>query len=123
MLKATHWPFVALILAWERGRQYWRQGHATTSSIGLTRQSLNAAMRRRPLSGRSYEHPSLLAEHAQAPLGLQARTERLANAAGQQAMPDVVELRKAVHDLKIQADRLEALLAQQITSSDTQAVA
>ncbi|KAK3678209.1 hypothetical protein LTR78_002305 [Recurvomyces mirabilis] len=114
LLKATHWPFVGLILGWEKGRQYWktRDGRPTASS----RDQMRRLITRRPLSGMSFQQPMLSAGTEHPPLEEQARSERLPAeiAVDQIAAPSetIEALTTAVQDLRRQVEALTSLVAE-----------
>lgn len=116
LLKATHWPFVGLILFWERARLQWQQKGVPATSFGSTKRSLNASMRRRPVSGQSFKHPLLADGGIDPPLDQEARADRRADvepSGNTSAAFETIEaLEKAVQDLKAQAENLANLLVQ-----------
>ncbi|KAK4574848.1 hypothetical protein LTR86_001690 [Recurvomyces mirabilis] len=114
LLKATHWPFVGLILGWEKGRRYWktRDGRPTASS----RDQMRRLITRRPMSGMSFQQPMLSAGTEHPPLEEQARSERLPAevAVDQIAAPSetIEALTTAVQDLKRQVEALTSSVAE-----------
>ncbi|KAK5117319.1 hypothetical protein LTR62_005936 [Meristemomyces frigidus] len=65
LLKATHWPFVLCILAWERSRQMWQTRHGKCT----TRDQV-----KKLISGRSFQQPLLVTAIEEPPLEGQARS-------------------------------------------------
>ncbi|KAK5716040.1 hypothetical protein LTR15_009865 [Elasticomyces elasticus] len=114
LLKATHWPFVGLILAWERSRKYWYQGQKAQPSFGLSRRGPHATRTvRRDLSG--VKQPLLASP--QPPLVEQARVDRsCSDTTAKQPMAaseTVHALEMAVQDLRTQVATLASLLENQ----------
>ncbi|TKA76639.1 hypothetical protein B0A55_04934 [Friedmanniomyces simplex] len=122
LLKATHWPFVGLILAWERARLYWNQGRKAKPSFGLTRRGPYATRKaRRDLSGMSFQQPLLATATLQPPLDEQARADRscsdIPSKQPMAASETVGPLEMAVHDLRAQVEALASILATEKTKS------
>ncbi|KAK4900599.1 hypothetical protein LTR27_002315 [Elasticomyces elasticus] len=116
LLKATHWPFVGLILAWERSRKYWYQGQKAQPSFGLSRRGPHATRSvRRDLSG--VKQPLLATASPQPPLVEQARVDRsCSDTTAKQPMAaseTVHALEMAVQDLRTQVATLASLLENQ----------
>ncbi|KAK3072848.1 hypothetical protein LTR53_006080 [Teratosphaeriaceae sp. CCFEE 6253] len=116
LLKASHWPFVGLILAWESARLYWHHRRNASPSLGMSRRAANAIrVARRPLSGRTLQQPSLAIGDLEPPLDEQARADGSPSAVPakqDRAASETVEaLEKAVHDLRAQVEALASLLA------------
>ncbi|KAK0959568.1 hypothetical protein LTR91_020761 [Friedmanniomyces endolithicus] len=116
LLKATHWPFVGLILAWERARLYWNQGRKVRPSFGLSKRGPYATRKaRRDLSGMSFQQPLLATAPLQPPLDEQAHADRSCSDIPTKqltAAPETVEaLESAVHELRAQVKALASILA------------
>ncbi|KAK5731469.1 hypothetical protein LTR17_011357 [Elasticomyces elasticus] len=116
LLKATHWPFVGLILAWERSRKYWYQGQKAQPSFGLSRRGPHATRSvRRDLSG--VKQPSLATASPEPPLVEQARVDRsFSDTTAKQPMAaseTVHALEMAVQGLRTQVATLATLLENQ----------
>lgn len=119
LLKATHWPFVALILGFENGRLYWRSRremkpfnmstmHGSDTQVSLRR----SAVCRTPL-----QKPLLDAGPKPFQLAKQARDARSHGLRPSNDDPAAVEtqeaLRLAINNLRSQVDALSNLVAQQ----------
>ncbi|TKA62017.1 hypothetical protein B0A55_10288 [Friedmanniomyces simplex] len=120
LLKATHWPFVGLILAWERARLYWNQGHKVKPSFGLTRRGPYATRKAcRDLSGMSFQQPLLATATLQPPLDEQARADRscsdIPTKQPMAASKTAEALEMAVHDLRAQVEAIASILATEQT--------
>ncbi|KAK6422574.1 hypothetical protein LTR81_004734 [Elasticomyces elasticus] len=116
LLKATHWPFVGLILAWETSRKYWYQGQKAQPSFGLSRRGPHATRTvRRDLSG--VKQPLLATASSEPPLVEQARVDRsCSDTTAKQPMAaseTVHALEMAVQDLRTQVATLALLLENQ----------
>jgi len=124
LLKATHWPFVGVILAWEKARQSWTHGRDAKASLSLSRRAPNATRAvRRPLSGRPLQQPLLATAILEPPLGEQAHAESSSIDVPSKhalAAPETVEaLKTAVHDLQDQVQALATLLAYKQAKDDS----
>ncbi|KAK0282041.1 hypothetical protein LTR35_007138 [Friedmanniomyces endolithicus] len=122
LLKATHWPFVGLILAWERARLYWNQGRKVRPSFGLSKRGPYATRKaRRDLSGISFQQPLLATAPVQPPLDEQAHADRSCSDIPTKqltAAPETVEaLESAVHELRAQVKALASILASEKSKS------
>ncbi|KAK5121466.1 hypothetical protein LTR85_005299 [Meristemomyces frigidus] len=112
LLKATHFPFVALILGWESWRLYWSE--RAKSSSGLTHRGLHAPTTlRRPRA----QLPLLAAGTRQMPLDKQTRTPRSPStkpsedpAAGSET---IEALEMAVDSLRTQLETITSLIAKE----------
>ncbi|KAK1821272.1 hypothetical protein LTR12_004330 [Friedmanniomyces endolithicus] len=116
LLKATHWPFVGLILAWERARLHWNQGRKVRPSFGLSKRGPYATRKaRRDLSGMSFQQPLLATAPLQPPLDEQAHADRSCSDIPTKqltAAPETVEaLESAVNELRAQVKALASILA------------
>lgn len=110
LLKATHFPFVALILGWESWRLYWLDRPGAKSSFGRTSRGsgVSNALRRPPL-----QHPlfatgprqTLLVE--QTPLVEQTRAARSPVV---KPLEDPVETPGTIEALEIALDNLRTQL-------------
>lgn len=116
LLKATHWPFVALILAFEHGRLYWNLGRRAKASFGMSRRGPNAPTAlRRPRSGRSYPqpYPQPMSRPSQS-LGEQALADRSPERESVQhraAASETIEaLEAAVQSLRMQVETMSSML-------------
>ncbi|KAK0253832.1 hypothetical protein LTS09_011136 [Friedmanniomyces endolithicus] len=124
LLKATHWPFVGLILAWERARLYWNQGRKIRPSFGLSQRGPYATRKaRRDLSGMSFQRPLLANAPLQPPLDEQAHADRSCSDIPTKqltAAPETVEaLETAVHELRAQVKALASILASEKSKTQT----
>lgn len=122
LLKVTHWPFVGLILAWEKAQRYWTNGQRVKPSFGLSRRGPRATRTvRRDLSGMSFKQPLLATATLQPPLVEQARADRSnpdTTAKPTMATSETVEaLETAVQDLRAQVESLASLLVNKKTKS------
>lgn len=73
LLKATHWPFVVLILGYERGRRFLLERRRAGSSFAAPARPPSAPCLRRPASGRFMPSTSAAAGTRRTPLDIQAR--------------------------------------------------
>lgn len=118
LLKATHWPFVLALLAYERGRVWVHDRRRAGSSVGSKRLSRNASSSlRRPLSRKT------LSTTRPPPLGHQPRPSRsTAVAAADETPPAASEtmegLHAAVANLSTQVEQLSMMMMAR-TSANT----
>jgi hypothetical protein len=127
LLKSTHWPFVALILAWEKGRQQWllRAKHRgnrlpfKTAKLSLA----GAGLTRRPPLGRIPDHPTDVAQSGRPSLVTFAPSERssIKMPAGQDVLASHAyeSLETALRELQERLDLLSSLLQKQGLNSVT----
>ena len=109
LLKATHWPFVAVILGWEKWRQYWSGRPRVRATFGPATRVRNAPA----LLRRSPTLP-LTAGTKWLPLAEQTRTVRLPvtmSSHDTAAESETLEtLESAVDALKTQLEKITTLL-------------
>jgi hypothetical protein len=109
LLKATHFPLVGLILAYENGR-LWIKDHRTAGDSGVPKRLSRRPLARKALSS-SRIH--LLEEQTQAPVRSAAANSPVDHPSAANASGESIEaLAVAVADLKNQVETLSALLEQ-----------
>ena len=116
LLKATHWPFVLLILAYERGRLWLADRRRTGSSSVSNRLSHNsAASLRRPLTRRTLSGVAPLLDDQPR----SGRSSAEVPATAPTAAPETIEgLGAAVANLRTQVEVLTDLLSQHKAAQD-----
>lgn len=111
LLKATHWPFVALILAYEHWRLHADRSQGSRSSSAAVRGPKSPTMLRRSLSARQMQKPSMAARSALPSLAEEARPAHTTTVEDFGAALETGELEVAVSHLKAQLEEVSALLA------------
>ncbi|WPH04616.1 Hypothetical protein R9X50_00750800 [Acrodontium crateriforme] len=107
ILKATHWPFVALILGYERGQAYWQQhGRGTTAQRGS---NVSAALLRRPTPVGALQRPLLAAGTRSLPGRVHVNPRRPSPVATCERRES---LERAMAGLREQMDQLSTVMAQ-----------
>jgi hypothetical protein len=115
LLKATHWPFVGLILAWENGRLYLNQRRNVNSSSQSLRGPNSPTGVRRSVAG-GWWHGSSKTRPPQ--LGQAPRTGRRPMARPEPAATETIDdLQAAVAALKTQVEAIASLLEKTSTPS------
>lgn len=116
LLKATHWPFVLLILAYERGRLWLADRRRAGSSSVSNRLSHNsAASLRRPLTRRTLSGVAPLLDDQPR----SGRSSAEVPATAPTAAPETIEgLGAAVANLRTQVEVLTDLLSQHKAAQD-----
>ena len=119
LLKATHFPFVALILGWELWQQYWNRRSQPESPLALAPQGLKGSASYRLPAG---VQPLLSTGTLQTPVNAQRRTGRLpvvlksphdAVATTSSTVTTVEALESAVDALRTQLDKITSLLEEE----------
>lgn len=109
-LKATHWPFVALILGYERWRLQLDGTGKDRSSRASIRGPLSPTTLRRP---RQIQRPLLAVHSRSSPLADQARAGRSSTTTPLKAALETAELESVVSHLKAQLEELTTLITRQ----------
>ena len=118
LLKATHWPFVTLILAYEHWRQRLANSHMARSTSAAVRGPNSPTVWRRSMSARQMQKPSIAARSALSPLVEEARPARRTMGKPVMAALETGELEVAVSSLKAQLEEISALLAKTKRASE-----
>lgn len=118
LLKVTHWPFVAMILAYEHWRLRVESSRSPRLSSAAVRGPKSPTVLRRSLSGRQTQKPSIAARSALTPLVEETRPADNSIATPEGAALETAELEIAVSHLRAQLEEVSALLAKKKTPSD-----
>ncbi|EMC91951.1 hypothetical protein BAUCODRAFT_152304 [Baudoinia panamericana UAMH 10762] len=121
LLKATHWPFVALIMIWEKGqRLYWqRDAKHFPSAHALAKGPTAAGAPSRPLYRHSYRR-ALLPRGLPGPREVEQpkESDTSPGAQGTVSVETVEELKKAILKLTSQVENLSSMMRQQNGAKD-----
>lgn len=110
LLKATHWPFVALILGYETGRLRLEQRREARSTTVFARRPGHLNLLRQPLSGKGMMQKRLLMTGT-----LKSQLDQVPRADRQTPKPAVIQtqpsLETAVADLKAHVEEILSIIA------------
>ena len=115
LLKATHWPFVALILGYESGRLYLERRRKNNSSLLYVQGPNSPKTLRRPLWK---QKPMLATDNRHARLAGEARPALTSFATPALAPVETRDsLEAAVNNLKTQIETISAIIAKEQLST------